>query len=341
MKHLHFGLLLVALGTLWGGDSTGLKVPVDVKQDGASFSGNLTISLAGSLDKVKAEWAGTVRNTSKKRFLRVRFCVKAFGPENDPIMAGNTECVITLTATDWKPDELVNFSRKQYARFSSAHFPLKVAKYTVTATEISVEPEPPKINAATDPLYTVISGTAVPNVSSEPPIAEVDTEFDFRRTKWCMSKEQVITIEGHPAQDTSDRLIYETDVVGSKVGLTFEFVNNKLAKAGYVLIDKYHEPNQYLLTYAKWVSALNEKYGSGKMESNWLNNLYRSDSSKYGFAISAGHLIVKNRWQTKRTEITAVAGGQNFQVSVGVVYLSKELKPELEKKATDAQKRVF
>ena len=78
-----------------------------------------------------------------------------------------------------------------------------------------------------------------------------------------------------------------------------------------------------------------------KPDIQWLNDLYRSDQKKWGLAISAGHLINKNSWETERTTVQFVISGKNFETSVGITYTSKKLGPELDRQSKEAQKSVF
>ncbi len=173
-----------------------------------------------------------------------------------------------------------------------------------------------------------------------------ETDFDFRQTKWGMSKEQVIAAEGTPVaategKDQLDQLGYETEVAGLKASTILAFVNGKMARAGYVLLETYAEPNQYVISFGRWLDGLKEKYGAPKPDIQWLNDLYRKDEKKYAFAISAGHLIIRDSWETERTTIQLIMSGKNFQVTVAIIYTSKELQAELEKKEKDLQKKVF
>src|SRR5208283_3101643 len=72
-------------------------------------------------------------------------------------------------------------------------------------------------------------------------VSKAAPEFDFRQTKWGMSKEQVIATEGKPASDEPEKLLYETKVTGLKAAMTFDFCDGKLARAGYALMEKYAE----------------------------------------------------------------------------------------------------
>jgi len=123
--------------------------------------------------------------------------------------------------------------------------------------------------------------------------------------------------------------------------MVFEFVNGKLVGAGYALMEKYVEPNQYVVNGARWMEGLKEKYGEPKPDVQWLNDLYRDDQKKYAFAISAGHLIIRNSWETEGTKIQHIITGKNFEISVGINYKSKELGSEVEKRAKEAQRSVF
>jgi hypothetical protein len=172
-------------------------------------------------------------------------------------------------------------------------------------------------------------------------LAKTESEFDFRQTRWGMTKEQVIITEGKSTSDAPDRLVYETDVAGLKAAMAFDFVDGKLVSAGYTLVEKYPEPNQYIINGARWIAGLKETYGEPKPDVEWLNDLYRNDQKKYAFAISAGHLVIRNSWETGRTKIQHIIAGKNFEMSVSIHYTSKELGVEPEKKAKEVQRRVF
>ena len=177
--------------------------------------------------------------------------------------------------------------------------------------------------------------------AAQEPVAAQDKDYDFRQTKWGMTKEQVIASEGDPIRDEPNLLLYVTSVAGLKTSMGFEFVDGKLARTIYALMEKYVEPNQYVINSSRWVNGLKNKYGEPQSDIQWLNDLYRSDEKKWEVAISAGHLIIKNFWETERTTIQFVISGKNFKTSAGIVYTSKELGHELDRQSKEAQKSVF
>jgi hypothetical protein len=69
-----------------------------------------------------------------------------------------------------------------------------------------------------------------------------------------------------------------------------------------------------------------EKYGNPYDEKEyWSDDLYKDDYSKYGFAVSLGHLSYTTEWRSPTTIIFAWLDGDNYKISHGVQYSSIEL----------------
>jgi hypothetical protein len=135
MKALSF-LLMLTVAPLWGVDTPTRQVPVEITHEKGSFSGQLSVSLNGSMNKVKAEWTATIRNTSDHKIFRATLCIKAFDAADQQIKPGGNECVITLWGSNWQPGASLNFKGKQNIKISNDKAPVHVAKYTVAATEV-------------------------------------------------------------------------------------------------------------------------------------------------------------------------------------------------------------
>lgn len=62
----------------------------------------------------------------------------------------------------------------------------------------------------------------------------------------------------------------------------------------------------------------------------------KDDEDKWGLAISAGHLALKSIWETENTNITLECAGENYEITLGIVYTGKSyfdlLKSERDKK---------
>ncbi|GAB7082307.1 hypothetical protein [Megalodesulfovibrio paquesii] len=165
-------------------------------------------------------------------------------------------------------------------------------------------------------------------------------EFDFRKTRWGMSKEEVKRSETEKlVEDSKDTLIYLTTLLnGKKVALFYFFAGNKLVRTKYGLQEKYTNKNDYYyLFFLPLQESLIKKYGEpNEAKRLWRNELYIKDPSQFGFAISAGHCIEFNQWENKRTMILQLISGNNFEVVVGVEYYSVELRG-LENNKLDAE----
>src|SRR5206468_3208379 len=116
----------------------------------------------------------------------------------------------------------------------------------------------------------------------------------------------VIAIEGgkltpHPTRN--DMLIGTDSVDGLNVAFSYEFLEGRLARGWYGLVDKHSEPGAYLIDAQRMANAIAGKYGPAEHKVLWKNRLYSDDPLKYGFAISAGHLSVSDSWETERTRI--------------------------------------
>ncbi|MBS1858310.1 MAG: PEGA domain-containing protein [Acidobacteria bacterium] len=131
-----FLLLLPAVLPVWGVDSLSRQIPVEITHEKGSFSGQLTVSLNGSMNKAKATWNATIRNTSRTKIFRVTFCVRAFDPSDQEIRPGGNECVIRLWGSNWEPGSPLTFKGNQNIKISDEKTPVQVAKYTITATEV-------------------------------------------------------------------------------------------------------------------------------------------------------------------------------------------------------------
>jgi hypothetical protein len=87
-------------------------------------------------------------------------------------------------------------------------------------------------------------------------------EYDFRKTRWGMTKQEVIKSEkSKAASDEPDSLIYATKILGLDAVLLYEFINDKLMGSGYIITEKYSNENKYIEEYNDIVAALKKKYG--------------------------------------------------------------------------------
>lgn len=159
-------------------------------------------------------------------------------------------------------------------------------------------------------------------------------EYDFRNVNWGMSREEVKSIE------TADDFLeledgaytYKATVASLDSYLIYDFVENKLASSAYMFLVEHSNENLYIEDFYDLKTLLIKKYGEPAFNIiNWDNDLYKDSEQDYGFAVSIGHLEYFTRWETDKTTIKLQLGGDNYDILLSLIYISKEYKDLLNK----------
>jgi len=160
-------------------------------------------------------------------------------------------------------------------------------------------------------------------------------DYDFRKTKWGLSKQEVKASENlKPVDDPEHSLTYKTRVLEKDVFLVYIFVEDKLVRTKYILADKHMNKNDYIQDYNDFKKVLTKKYGRCKEdEVIWKKDVFddKDHPERWGGAIATGNLIFYSAWETHRTKIGCGLYGDNFDITCAVEYVSKDLKPLEEK----------
>lgn len=164
------------------------------------------------------------------------------------------------------------------------------------------------------------------------------SDFDFRKTKWGMSPQEVKSSETlTPSSEEKDVITYKSSILGKKVYIVYVFVDNQLVRSRYYLADKHTNKNDFIQDYEDFKKILTKKYGEpGSDNTFWKNNLYKDSYEDWGMAIGAGHLVFFSTWKTKQTKISNMLLGENYRIECLVEYSSNNLE-ELEKKAKEKE----
>jgi hypothetical protein len=153
------------------------------------------------------------------------------------------------------------------------------------------------------------------------------TPYDFRHTTWGMSQEQVIAAEKtEPAKETENTLAYPIKIQGKNYLLMYLFVNDKLAKSAYTLLDNFTNKADYMVEYEKIKNLLVKLYGTPADDGkNWKDDTYRDNPERWAMAIAKGELEYRAEWQTDKTAISSNIYGNNYDINLIIAYESKEL----------------
>lgn len=172
--------------------------------------------------------------------------------------------------------------------------------------------------------------------------------YDFRKTKWGMTPAQVKASESTSPIDEGRAsqfdliIVYSGSVANLNTRYSYHFINNRLVSAFYHFEESYINSNQYIEDYYKIKEILTRKYGSPTKDSTvWINDLYKDDPQNYGMAISIGHLVLQSDWQTPETDVRLTLRGENFQASVGVIYIDRKSKALMESYKEKSEEKDF
>jgi len=147
----------------------------------------------------------------------------------------------------------------------------------------------------------------------------------FRQAFWGVDKEYVLKLEGKPSsQEFMDGLEivgYQQKVAGMKCKIEYIFKEDKLIRAKYVFLEQRKYQNQYIADYKKVKDFITKNSELSSVDNiNWLNSLYKEDYSKWGLAISLGHLEYVSLWSTPETDIMLKLYGENNKILIEVEY---------------------
>ncbi len=157
---------------------------------------------------------------------------------------------------------------------------------------------------------------------------------DFRSAKWGMSKEQVKKLESLPSIGENKNLLgYKGKIANLDCQIAFQFINDTLYSAAYVITENHINNNDYISDFKKLKELLTEKYGQPKLDKMiWKGSLYKGDESRYGMAVVTGNLVYVADWKTETTDIRLILSGDNFTPSLAAAYESQQYKSLVEKK---------
>jgi len=151
------------------------------------------------------------------------------------------------------------------------------------------------------------------------------SQYDFRKTNWGMTKEQVLASETAEliAKDKDREIKYKGSVNDLDCWIIYAFAYDTLVKARYSIYEEHVNKNEYITDFEKLKEILNKKYGNpAKDRTTWVSNIYKDNSRDWGLAISLGQLVYFTEWDTETTQIWLMLQGDNNQIQFSVEYTS-------------------
>lgn len=130
-------------------------------------------------------------------------------------------------------------------------------------------------------------------------------KFDFRKTKWGMTLEEVKKSEEISIHDSSDKkLLYHTVLNQKDAEIEYIFSNGKLTQATYTINEGYYDPAKNYDDFVMFEEVLKKKYGEPKSaEKIGVGTESIRKSLSEPVAMSLGYLILKSTWDLKNSSI--------------------------------------
>jgi hypothetical protein len=147
----------------------------------------------------------------------------------------------------------------------------------------------------------------------------------FRQAQWEMTQNQVLRLEGNPVvkekSDGLDVMRYKENVKEMDCWVEYIFKEDKLIKANYIFLMDHEYKSLYFGDYKKVKEFLTEIHEQSPLTNvNWMNPTHKEDYSKWGLAVSLGHLEYSAIWNLPETEIVLRLFGKNNKVNLIVDY---------------------
>lgn len=152
-------------------------------------------------------------------------------------------------------------------------------------------------------------------------------EFNFRKTKWGMTVEEVMKIEDIEKNDSATRFgingYYCTDYLfDEEFDVSFTFENNKLKEGVYSLNDDSYSTQPKFVLFDKLYKSLTKKYGENNVK-NIEFQLYLSDKKE---TIQKEFCSLECIWELNDTDIILIyifVKGSGWVLKINYKYINR------------------
>ena len=163
-----------------------------------------------------------------------------------------------------------------------------------------------------------------------------EEDYDFRNTRWGMSKEDILASEaGEPVVQTDTQIGYFSKILDKNIYVAFIFANDQLISALYALRDMREKLDDSFRDFADFKQILTMKYGEPNAGQGdvWANPSFGDeddlkalllDRPKYAEALKQGQILHAAMWKTDKTWIKVALSKmmEGHTCGVTVEYLS-------------------
>ena len=162
--------------------------------------------------------------------------------------------------------------------------------------------------------------------------------FDFRKTRWGMSREEVMKAEvDGPQFETENSVEYVRFIGDLHAQTNYKFQDDKLIRGGYYFPTEYEDKNEYIETYEHLKERMIKAKGSPVIDRVvQLDPSVEIDPEKKGQAVCDGKLIYGTQWNYPGSDIQLVFRGDGTNCYLTITFL-KSLPDEPEDEKASAE----
>jgi hypothetical protein len=157
--------------------------------------------------------------------------------------------------------------------------------------------------------------------------AEGEEPFTFRQTRWGMSPDQVQAAEeAELLKASEDGLVYKGQLSRFSCLIAYIFAQDCLVRSKYNLLVEHAVSHEYISDFEFLQSVLQKKYGDPvESQQHWLEDRYRDEEEFWGRAVTLGHLVYYDAWNTENTEISLMLRAEDGRIYLEIEYSSTKL----------------
>ena len=152
-----------------------------------------------------------------------------------------------------------------------------------------------------------------------------EARFNFRNTRWEMSKKAVLKAEDFatPLSEAPDSLVFSSKMGHLDCLISYVFEpGDRLCGARYIFQPDYADGTRYLADFDFLLKVIQDKFGPPQQNSiEWLNETFKDNKDFFGFALMEGHFERTVEWLTQRTLIACTLGREDGRIFYHISYV--------------------
>ena len=166
-------------------------------------------------------------------------------------------------------------------------------------------------------------------------------DVNYRDSKWFDNKETVKKSQStEPSVDREDAIAYQVKLNNDDFLALYYFNQDRLYQGVYVLEEDYVNENNFYTKYKEIQKILTSKYGEPKNVTKHRSKDLFDGANEIGMAIQTGGYSEYTLWETKKSTITLIIEGENFDSKLTIRYNTKDTALLMEVKKDDNVRRT-